>query len=82
MPNFHYVYILVSDLDPSRHDTGLTEDLGARLNPHNNGQVPHTSRYRPWRIETALAFRSRDKAAEFETYLKSHSGRAFATKHF
>jgi hypothetical protein len=43
-----------------------------------------THRYtdRPWQIETAIAFRSREKAAAFEKYLKSHSGRAFASKHF
>jgi predicted GIY-YIG superfamily endonuclease len=79
---FHYVYILVSESDESRHYTGLTEDLETRLKAHNAGQVPHTAKYRPWRIETAIAFRSREKAAAFEKYLKSHSGRAFASKHF
>jgi len=79
---FHYVYILVSEADETRHYTGLTEDIEARLKAHNQGQVSHTSKYRPWRIETAVAFRSRERAAEFEKYLKSHSGRAFASKHF
>ena len=79
---FHYVYILVSESDESRHYTGLTDDLEARLKAHNAGQVPHTAKYRLWRIETAIAFRSREKAAAFEKYLKSHSGRAFASKHF
>ena len=82
MNTFHYVYILVSESDQSRHYTGLTKDLDSRLKAHNNGQVPHTAKFRPWRIETAIAFRSREKAAEFETYLKSHAGRAFAAKHF
>jgi len=82
MKGFHYVYILSSDVDPSRHYTGLTEDLAARLKVHNSGQVPHTAKYRPWKTETAIAFRSRKKAAAFEKYLKSHSGRAFASKHF
>jgi putative endonuclease len=80
--DFYYVYILVAETDPSRHYTGLTQDLEARLLAHNSGQVPHTSKYRPWRIETAVAFHSREKAAAFERYLKSHSGRAFAAKHF
>jgi predicted GIY-YIG superfamily endonuclease len=53
----------------------LTDDLEARLRSHNQGNNPHTSRYRPWQIETAIAFRSREKAAAFEKYLKSHSGR-------
>ena len=79
---FHYVYILISESDNSRHYTGLTQDLETRLQAHNTGQVPHTAKYRPWKIETAIAFRSRPKAVAFEQYLKSHSGRAFAAKHF
>jgi len=79
---FHYAYILTSESDETRHYTGITEDLEARLKAHNAGQVPHTFKYRPWKIETAVAFRSREKAAAFEKYLKSHSGRAFAAKHF
>jgi predicted GIY-YIG superfamily endonuclease len=56
--------------------------LDERLRAHNAGQVPHTARFRPWRIETTIAFRNRQKARAFEAYLKSHSGRAFASKHF
>jgi len=81
MKGFHYVYIVVSKADNTRHYTGLTEDLEARLKAHNTGKVFHTAKYRPWQIKTAIAFRSREKAAEFEKYLKSHSGRAFAKKH-
>ena len=81
MNEFYYVYILVSETDESRHYTGLTKNLESRLKAHNKGQVPHTSKYRPWTIETAIGFRSREKAAKFEKYLKSHSGRAFALKH-
>ncbi|MFZ5572692.1 MAG: GIY-YIG nuclease family protein [Thermodesulfobacteriota bacterium] len=81
-PLFHYVYILTSKAAPSRHYTGLTGNLENRLQSHNSGQVPHTAKYKPWQIETAIAFRSREKALAFEKYLKSHSGRAFASKHF
>ena len=82
MTDFHYVYILVDETDPSRHYTGLTDSLQNRLDEHNSGKCSHTSKFGPWRIETAVAFRSREKAAAFERYLKSHSGRAFAAKHF
>jgi len=44
MSTFHYVYILVSDADPSRHYTGLTDDLTGRLTAHNAGQVLHTAK--------------------------------------
>ncbi len=79
---FHYVYILTSELDESKHYTGLTDNLEKRLKAHNSGQVSYTAKFKPWKIETAISFRSREKAAEFEKYLKSHSGRAFASKHF
>lgn len=79
---FHYVYILANRADPPRHYTGLTEDLRTRLKYHNNGECKHTAKFRPWQIEIALSFRSRDKAAAFEKYLKTGSGRAFARRHF
>jgi putative endonuclease len=81
MENFYYVYILTSEVDPSRHYTGFTEDLDKRLKAHNARQVPHTAKYKPWYFETIVAFRSREKAIEFEKYLKSHSGRSFSSKH-
>jgi predicted GIY-YIG superfamily endonuclease len=79
---FHYVYQLCSSEVPAHHYTGLTEDLEQRLAKHNRGEVPSTARFRPWRIEVAIAFRDRNKAVAFEKYLKSHSGRAFAGRHF
>jgi predicted GIY-YIG superfamily endonuclease len=82
MANFYYVYILVSESHPGRHYTGLTEDLQGRVKAHNSGQLPYTAKYRPWRIETTIAFRNHQKARAFEAYLKTHSGRAFASKHF
>ena len=81
-PEDHYVYILVSEADPSRHYTGCTIDLVGRLKKHNSAGIPHTSKYRPWHVETAIRFRSRDKARAFEAYLKSGSGREFARRHF
>ena len=82
LKNFYYVYILVSESDETRHYTGISENIEARLKAHNNGQDPHTAKYRPWQIETAIVFRSPEKTAKFEKYLKSHSGRAFASNHF
>jgi putative endonuclease len=81
MRDFFFVYILVSESNPNRHYTGLTHNLERRLCAHNAGQVSHSARFRPWRLETSLAFRSRHKARCFEVYLKSHSGRSFAKRH-
>ncbi len=78
---FHYVYILESTSEPGCFYTGLTEDLGQRLQKHNEGGVPSTTGHGPWRIKTAVAFSDPERAAAFETYLKSGSGRAFAIRH-
>ncbi len=82
MAPYHYVYILISERDATRRYTGRTKNLEKRLCAHNSGQLPYTAEYKPWHIEMAIAFRSPQKAAKFERYLKSHSGRAFASKHF
>ena len=79
---FSYVYVLISKSDPTRHYVGLTDDLKDRLRRHNAGEVAHTAKYRPWKLQVAIAFNDRARASEFETYLKSHSGRAFAKRHF
>ena len=79
---FHYVYLLESRETGAHRYVGLTNDLKSRLEKHNRGEVPHTSKFRPWVMTVAVAFRQREKAAAFEVYLKSHSGRAFARRHF
>ncbi len=75
-----YVYILESLNDPTKHYTGLTDDLRARLKSHNAGRVSHTSKFRPWRLNTYVAFSDMDRAVLFEKYLKTQTGRAFAEK--
>lgn len=80
MKGFSYVYILESMAPQGGYYVGLTENLESRLAKHNAGAVPHTAKFCPWRIKTAVAFRDRSQAAAFEHYLKSPSGRAFAKK--
>ena len=75
-----YVYLLRSCTAPSQIYTGMTSDLSARLQAHNSGQSKHTVKYRPWQIECFVAFPCKTRAAEFERYLKTGSGRAFAKK--
>ncbi len=75
-----YVYILES-LDKEHFYVGIADDVPARLAKHNAGEVPHTSKYRPWELKTYIAFRDEKKAFAFERYLKSGSGRAFVKKH-
>ena len=82
MKGFHYVYILTSDANDEMHYSGVTRDLKTRLLEHNRGKCPHTAKHKPWKIETAVAFRSEAKARSFERYLKTGSGREFARRHF
>lgn len=80
--NMFYAYILRSVSHPECRYVGSTRDLRARLAKHNRGEVPHTSKFRPWKVETYVAFETMEKAAAFERYLKSGSGHAFAARHF
>lgn len=68
---FRNVHILESLQVQGTHYTGLTDDLPKRFAKHNAGEVPHTSKFKPWRIETAIAFSNPAKAAAFELYLNS-----------
>ncbi len=76
----HYVYLLRSLSDPAQTYVGYSTELKQRFRVHNAGGSPHTSKYRPWRLVTYLAFSEKSQALEFERYLKSHSGKAFAAK--
>jgi putative endonuclease len=82
MNGFYYVYILVSEISDEAHYSSVTRDLNVRLVEHNRGKCPHTAKHRPWKIETAVAFRSEAKARRFERFLKTGSGREFARRHF
>jgi putative endonuclease len=56
-----YIYILENE-NAEHFYLGLTDDLRARLAKHNAGEVPHTSKYRPWRIKTYVAFSNTERA--------------------
>ncbi len=75
-----YVYLLISIADPAQRYVGFTSDLEQRLDSHNQGASIHTRKYRPWKLVTYTAFDDERRAREFEHYLKSGSGRAFANK--
>ena len=75
-----YVYLLESEITEGERYVGITSDLKRRLAEHNAGKSSHTSKFRPWRIVTYMAFSNQAKATSFESYLKSGSGHAFANK--
>jgi putative endonuclease len=75
-----YVYLLISLSDPDQRYVGFTTDLKKRVKSHNEGASIHTRKYKPWKLTTYCAFDDERRAREFEYYLKSGSGRAFANK--
>jgi predicted GIY-YIG superfamily endonuclease len=77
-----YTYILQSLTDPSQRYVGHTAGLRTRMEEHNAGNCPHTSKFLPWKLKVYVAFESIVQAQQFEKYLKSGSGRAFANRHF
>ncbi|MDD5055126.1 MAG: GIY-YIG nuclease family protein [Candidatus Peribacteraceae bacterium] len=76
---WHFVYILQNE--HGRQYVGLTDDVEDRLARHNRGEVPSTAKYTPWSLLHFSAFRSREKAAAYERYLKSGSGTTFRQRH-
>lgn len=77
-----YVYLLRSVAFPGKTYIGFTEDLKSPLNAHNAGESKHTSKFCPWELVAYHAFKDKRKAQEFEYYLKTGSGKAFANKRF
>jgi predicted GIY-YIG superfamily endonuclease len=74
-----YVYILACA--NGKHYIGCSSNLKDRLQRHQNGHVPATANILPVQLITYTAFEDKYKAFEFERYLKSGSGRAFAKRH-
>jgi predicted GIY-YIG superfamily endonuclease len=75
-----YVYLLRSLSQPNQRYIGFTSDLKKRFKSHNQAASTHTAKYVPWQLVTYVAFENERKAREFEYYLKSGSGSAFANK--
>lgn len=75
-----YVYIIRSISHPNQRYFGIASDLSERLREHNLGRSLHTSNFKPWKIETYLAFSDKRKAIAFERYLKTGAGWAFSLK--
>lgn len=76
----YHVYCIVSVGHPDRRYVGFSEDIAQRLMDHNDGSNPSTAPFRPWKLKGCITFDSKSKALEFERYLKSGSGHAFARK--
>lgn len=78
----YYVYLIKSINFSEVYYVGYTTNLKQRLETHDSGGSIHTAKYRPWKLVMYLTFLDESKAKQFEQYLKSQSGRAFAKKRF
>lgn len=82
MPLMFYVYLIRSERFADQRYIGFTADLKKRIAVHNAGGSVHTAKYKPWVLVSYHAFADERRAREFEYYLKSGSGKAFASKRF
>ncbi len=75
----YYTYILLSSKSHTFY-FGYAKDLKLRFKQHNNGEVKSTKPYLPWKLVWYAGFETEKQARDFEQYLKSGSGKAFAYK--
>lgn len=76
---WYYVYIL--ELNNGKHYVGCTVNVKERFTRHTKDYVPGNKTSLANEADVVLLFPDRYKAYDFERYLKSGSGRAFAVKH-
>ena len=76
----YYTYILMSSKSHKFY-FGSTIDLKTRLSLHNSGKVQSTKYGMPWKLAWCAGFSTEKEARDFELYLKTGSGKAFAYKH-
>jgi len=62
--------------------TGYTNELDRRMQEHERGVIQYTKTRLPIRLAMYVVFDEKQVALDFEQYLKSGSGRAFAQKRF
>ena len=71
-----YVYVLLSKVD-NQFYTGATSDLKSRLQEHDDGQVPSTSKRRPLKLIYYEACLEKGDAIKREKYLKTGMGKRY-----
>lgn len=75
----YYIYCLQCE---DGYYIGCTQDLKDRLERHEKGQILATANRLPIHLHFYFVIQDKNKAFEFEKYLKSGSGRAFLNRHF
>ena len=64
-----YLYILRSELKETYY-TGVSENTGTRIVPHNTSLGGYTQKYRPWILVYRHKFPSREQALAAERIVK------------
>ena len=80
LPQSFTVYIL--KCSDNTYYVGCTSNFADRIARHTRGEVSYTSSRLPLITIHQSVFFDKYKAYQFENYLKSGSGRAFAKKRF
>jgi putative endonuclease len=76
VPKYCYVYVLRSHVDRQFY-VGLTQDLPARLQAHNDGRVDSTKKRRPFELMYWEGCGNASDAAQREKYLKTAWGKRY-----
>ena len=74
----HAVYIL--QCNNGNYYTGFTSNIDKRLKAHSAGELHFTKDKLPVKLLHLSLFDNKQKAYDFERYLKSGSGSAFRNK--
>jgi len=72
----YYVYVLLSKSDKKFY-TGATSNLKSRVQKHNNGLVPSTSKRRPLKLIYYEACISKEDVFRREKCLKTGMGKRY-----
>ena len=73
------VYILLCK--NGKYYTGFTTNINKRLVAHGKGEVAFTKNKLPVKLAHLSLFAKKQKAYDFERYLKTGSGIAFRNRH-
>ncbi|MDF3128834.1 GIY-YIG nuclease family protein [Kiritimatiellaeota bacterium B1221] len=76
----YYVYRIRSRSHPDKSFIGVSRDVKRRVKMHNAGRVEATRESGPWKLVFYAAFSRKQRAQEFEDYLKSPEGKKFGRK--
>lgn len=58
----YYVYLIETPFPRAERHMGLSTDLKQRLREHNQAKSSHTTKFRPWKLISYVAFTDRAEA--------------------